>query len=142
MRLGSIYISCVVSEILMTSFGGCHSDFLIDLCFRSGCPQMLVCVHTFSPLMQVTLLGYLKLRKGGEAEAQNRGLTPRAAIPSATGGMGPATQPRHLNLEATGVWGKTFSAQADGGMNSAAGSPPAPPLPCVHGVTSSNASHN
>lgn len=73
--------------------------------------------------MQVTLLGYLKLRKGGEAEAQNRGLTPRAAIPSATGGMGPATQPRHLNLEATGVWGKTFSAQADGGMNSAAGSP-------------------
>lgn len=50
--------------------------------------------------------------------------------------------PRHLNSEATGVWGKAFGERADGGMNSAAGPPPAPPLPCVHHVTSSNASHN
>lgn len=64
-HLCSIYISCVVSEILMTSFGCCRSDFFIDLCFRCGCPLMLVCFHALSLLMQVTLLGCLSCKKAG-----------------------------------------------------------------------------
>lgn len=70
-------------------------------------PDAYLLPHVFSAHAG-NLAGLFKLRKGSEAEAQNRGLaglnrTPRAVVPSTTGGMGPATQPQHLILEATGV---------------------------------------